>query len=347
MANPSRDALLGGDLDLSGTNPENVYERVGVHAAYPAFTPKYHTGAGIDPPLERMARMFIPFADKAAREAFIRSVPNGEAQTLARVLAASGQGTTDREGLGYIDFFLQNAQESLQEKFQVADILGDNYVSYFFGSQPPVFNYTGVLMNTYQDNWRNAFTLMYNMLIRGSMLARNKVVVSLAYDDVIVTGALLNLTETLSADNEMAVPFTFSMLVKEYTFYPRAPAPGLIRPTLLNSQEFAFASAINVLMPKGSELSAAPYSIFNAGDPAYTTQTRQKDQIGDAEDEYTFQTPSPSDANRTYIRNTVYEGAQAGVEGVASKFAVEVEVTPNVSEENIDDILNPQSVPEG
>ena len=187
-------------------------ERRGVFSSNPAMTPKYHTNNN-EVSLGYMARMFIPFEDPALGAEFVNSFGDSDTKILATALTSAGY--------GYLDFLLQRADEPQQEQFQVVDVLSDNYVSYFYGRQPPMFQYSGVLLNTVQDDWRMAFHLMYNKLLRGTKMARHKTVVTLAYDDIFVTGVLVNMQQSLSADMEIAVPFSFTMLVKQIDLHVR------------------------------------------------------------------------------------------------------------------------------
>lgn len=191
----------------------------GVYGLNPVMTPKYHTGysaaGAADKSLESMARMFIAFPPNPSslRQNFLKSI-GSQAQRFAKAMATTGNVGTG--GLGYIDFFLTQITEQFTENFQVVQTLGGNYVSYFFGRAPPVFQYSGVLLNTVQDDWRTAMWIIYNNIIRGTQLARRKVAVSLAYDSMVVTGAITNMTEVLRSDNELAVPFSFNLLVKRF-----------------------------------------------------------------------------------------------------------------------------------
>jgi hypothetical protein len=267
---------LGGD-SLSGkatviegvdwiTSQGNVR---GVYGLYPAMTPKYHTGSSVagaaDKSLEKMARMFIAFPPNttALREKFINSV-GGQAQRFAKAMASTGQ---PGAGLGYIDFLLTQATEQFAENFQVVQVLSDNYVSYFFGQAPPVFKYDGVLLNSVQDDWRIAMWLIYHNIIRGTQLARRKVAVSLAYDSVVVTGAITNMTEILRSDNELAVPFSFNLLVKRFDIVklPQfGPTPAQSFPYKLMSDTFA-----------STVVEPAQVSRRAVGDPAMKIQERQ------------------------------------------------------------------------
>jgi len=93
--------------------------------------------------------------------------------------------------------------------------LGDNYVAFFFGQEPPIFQYAGSLLNSMQDDQRTGFGLAYQHLLRGSQLAKRGGLVRIRYDSTIVSGTLISTGQTLNADNELIVPFQFSVLVKE------------------------------------------------------------------------------------------------------------------------------------
>lgn len=218
------DNLVGGDFSLLPGALEaekNAAERrKGVFSTHPAMTPKY-TPTNDDRALETMARLLIPMSGQKALDKFVASFggpSSSEAQKLAKTLASIGnKGSKGAYGLGYIDFLLVSAVESYQEKVQIVDVLSDNYVAYYFGAAPPVFQYSGVLLNSKQDDWRSAFTIIYNDIIRGTELARRKAVVTLSYDNMAVTGTVMNMSQNFSADGpfyQLAASFNFSLLVQ-------------------------------------------------------------------------------------------------------------------------------------
>jgi len=268
--------LIGGQDDL---NEIGRTARKGVFAEYPASTPKYST-ANDDRGLESMARLMVPLPNNDAREKYLATFGgNTEASQLAKVLATIGEsadGNPDpstQYGLGYIDFLLQTAQESYQEKVQIVDVLSDNYVSYFFGAQPSVFQYTGVLMNTRQDDWRAAFTILYNDVLRGTELARRQVVATLAYDDMAVTGSLIGMTQTLTAEMQTAAQFTFSMLVQRIdvsTTLDRPATQVKTFPSFIRPDDFAT-----------TQFEVPPRTIRTADLPATQTVERKKDVSGE------------------------------------------------------------------
>lgn len=109
-------------------------------------------------------------------------------------------------------FFLESVQEDREEKVQVIDTFGE-WVAFFFGNKPEVHRYSGTLLNAANHNWKNEFQQNYDYFLRGSQAVKNKAVVVLQYDDVIVEGYIINNSIQMSASQDKAVPFSFSMLV--------------------------------------------------------------------------------------------------------------------------------------
>ena len=196
----------------------------GVFALHPLATPKYakNVGARDAEFRDTLARLYISLADASdeVRAAYLKSLPPDEAtQGLAKVLL----GADSQGGTGFIDFFLTQASEQFQEIMQVDKVLSDDYVAFFYGQQPPVFQYSGVLLNSMQDDQRTGFAKAYQLMLRGTQMARRGTLARLRYDSVIVSGVLTAHSQQLNADNEMAVPFSFSFLVKEYVLVDNLP----------------------------------------------------------------------------------------------------------------------------
>lgn len=230
----------------AGYNPRQN----GVFALHPLATPKYAKNVGLRDAEFRdtLARLYISLADSgdAVRDAYLRSLPGDEAtQSLAKVLL----GANSQGGTGFIDFFLTSANESFQEITQIDKVLGDDYVAFFYGQQPPVFQYQGVLLNSMQDDQRSGFAKAYQQMLRGTQLARRGALARLRYDSVIVSGVLTATTQQLNADNEMAVPFSFSFLVKEYVILDN---PMFSKKSVEEYVQLAADSSIAGLQPIGA-----------------------------------------------------------------------------------------------
>jgi hypothetical protein len=192
-------------------------ESMGVFSEFPGATKKYtlNIGKRDNEYRETMARMFVEMT-QSERELFVNSVPP-ETQPLARVLAGVQAGGSN--GTGFIDFLLQTVVEDFSEKFQVVETLSDNFVVYMFGQKAPVFQYSGTLLNTYQDDQRVWMTRLYRDILRGTQLARRRKLLRLRYDSVIVSGVVLNLRMQLQADAEDRSPFSFTMIPTSYMIF--------------------------------------------------------------------------------------------------------------------------------
>jgi hypothetical protein len=119
-------------------------------------------------------------------------------------------------GNGYIDFLLQSAVENFQEIVQVDELLGDTYVPWVYGQHAPTFTYSGVLLNTRQDQWRSAMHYLYNDVFRGTRLGKNHMLVRLQYDTFLVEGAMVSFVQSMNANDETMVQFNFQILVKRF-----------------------------------------------------------------------------------------------------------------------------------
>lgn len=208
--------------EFESANNASQYNRrqQGVFGENPLATPKYAVNRGLRDAeyKETLARMYVSLADADShtRTSYLKSLPGDpQIQALAQVLIGNGNAT---QSTGFIDFFLQQASESYQEKMQVDEVVADNYVAFYFGQAPPVFQYAGMLLNSQQDDQVTGFALAYQHLIRGTQLARRGTLLRLRYDNVIVSGTVNAMSRTLNADLEMACPFTFSILVKEVVY---------------------------------------------------------------------------------------------------------------------------------
>jgi len=201
--------------------------RLGVFGTNPGSTPKraINNGRRDAEYRETMARLFVEIPSGV--NDFLASI-SPETQALARVLATGGS-SAGSGGTGFIDFLLTGAQESFAEKAQIVDTLTDNYVAFYSGEQPPLFQYSGTVLNTYQDDQRVWLFRLYREVLRGTRLANRSLIARLRYDSFIVSGYIENLDQSLSGDNDhQAGTFRFSMRVQHMTvFTPSIGAPTI------------------------------------------------------------------------------------------------------------------------
>jgi hypothetical protein len=217
---------------FSATENPAPATRLGVFAANPGSTAKYAINRGPRDAeySESMARMFIELPKGVSTESFKKTL-SAAAQPLADVLV-SGTGTGGTGGTGFVDFLLTSATENFQEKAQIADTLTDNYVAFYSGQEPPLFQYSGVLLNTYQDDQRVWLLRLYREILRGTKLASRNLIMKLRYDSFIVSGYMETLTLGIVGETEhTASQFSFTMRVKRMTVI----TPALGSPTILET----------------------------------------------------------------------------------------------------------------
>lgn len=199
-------------IAMGGRTP--YASQYGIRSRSPHSTPKYtrYLNLGHREGLETTARMYISVSKPAS---FIKSVAGTDKNLQGIASALVGGNTFEDSNRGYIDFLLQQATHSLSEKVQVVETLSDNYIAFFFGQSAPIFKYSGILMNSFQDDWAINMLRMYQSISRGSQLARRGVLFYLKYDSMIISGSILNLNWALNGDNELLVPFSFDLLVRK------------------------------------------------------------------------------------------------------------------------------------
>jgi len=286
-------------ISAKETEPTAV-TRLGVFGVNPGSTAKYAINRGPRDAeyRESMARMFIELPEGMSTESF-KSTLSAAAQPLADVLV-SGTGTGGSGGTGFVDFLLTSANENFQEKAQIADTLTDNYVAFYSGQEPPLFQYAGVLLNTYQDDQRVWMLRLYREILRGTKLASRNLIMKLRYDSFIVSGYMETLSLGLMGETEhTASQFSFTMRVKRMT----VTTPALGSPTILKT------AAVSESAIKQSDTSLASTLIQRTG--VTTPESPPTATVGPAasSDRITANT-SRDAANRKTLQNAGLTGTQ-------------------------------------
>jgi hypothetical protein len=255
--------IPGGDTNLvlnETTDNRGTKQPLGQFSRFPGATKKFAINDGAlrdNEYRETMARMFIEMTS-GERELFVNSLPD-ETKPLGRLLAGADTGGSG--GTGFIDFLLQNVDESFSERYQVVESLADNFIVYMFGQNAPMFQYSGVLLNTYQDDQRVWMTRLYRDVLRGTQLARRRKLLRFRYDSVIVSGIVLNLSMQLQAGAEDRAPFSFSMIPMSYVIFTDAVGvPTQLKTPFTDGAKFGLPSTgtIDVSRLRVTTTTAAP-----------------------------------------------------------------------------------------
>jgi len=114
----------------------------------------------------------------------------------------------------YVGFFLVSVQEDRSEKAEIVPLPGDDYAAFFYGEMPRNIAFTGVLLNTEEDLWRDAFETLYEDHLRGTVNSARGSLVQIKYGERIVSGWLMNFSQSVRADSDLYTQFSFTVLVK-------------------------------------------------------------------------------------------------------------------------------------
>lgn len=234
---------------------------------------------------DTLAKIFMR-VDPGERDTFMRSIGDPFVQerlapqvTGLRALSVAEPAPSGDAGqreqrsnasTGYVDFFLQSAVHVLRENYQVAPTLEGNYVVYSFDQEPPVFPYSGLLLNTRQDDQATNFYRLYVHILRLSQVAKRQKVVALRYGAYIVQGAMVNIQLGHGAELQNKVDLSFQLLVREIrvvryeqNWHPTVPAsnfsddPNAAGPGRTVARERT-TTAVTATTPVNTELSAVP-----------------------------------------------------------------------------------------
>lgn len=231
---------LAGVAEFTFSEGETIIGETGVYSEFPAMTPKYHTGDWYDAVRTTQARMWLPFANDEAYQKY-KSTLRERSRNLVDALSTFIDGA---RGVGYIDFALQQVSEQYQEKVQVSEVLSDGYIAHFFGQRAPMWSYSGIVLNTEQDEWYDAWHILYEDVLRGTRLAEAQIPLRLAYDTRVVTGSLVNMTTNFQAQNETYATLSFQMLVRNVRYNPsNVQATEIQRPAEQVAQGRSFLTA--------------------------------------------------------------------------------------------------------
>lgn len=273
------DKVFGNIVNANGSTSQYNPGQQGVFGLNPLATPKYAQNKGPRDAEFRntLARLYISLADMSDTQiaAYLGTLPPDDAtQSLAKVLL----GANSNGGTGYVDFFLTSANEPFREIMQVDKVMADDYVAFFYGTEPPQFQYSGMLLNSLQDDQRGSFARAYQSMLRGTQLARRGALARMRYDSVIVSGVMIAQQQTLNADNEMAVPFSFTFLVKEYVVITNLPFAKLTPAAYVKLAADAAITALQATPSSGStQVSTTmvtppiPAAVSTAGTPPNTS----------------------------------------------------------------------------
>lgn len=133
-----------------------------------------------------------------------------------------------KTGRGYDKFLITNISCQMSEKVQISEVFGDNEVVYYFGRQPMIFNISGILVDSPDNDWFVEWLKMYSEFLRGSQTARNYELIKIILPNMIITGTISGFAWNQDSSRDVDIPFNFQFIAK--VIEPR-PATGVFSKT--------------------------------------------------------------------------------------------------------------------
>jgi hypothetical protein len=117
----------------------------------------------------------------------------------------------------YTKFFIEGVQEAHVERSQIVETFGNFYV-FMFGERPPVYSFSGKLVNSKNANWVSDLMFMYETYLRGTRCVEQNARLILTYGGRQIEGLMLNVNTATQAAIEGAVEFSFQVVVFQRKF---------------------------------------------------------------------------------------------------------------------------------
>lgn len=128
----------------------------------------------------------------------------------------AAEGGTIGQSLEYSNFILQGVQEQRVEKQQIVETFGEDYI-YFFGERPRVYNFSALILNTRNFNWKNEWWTNYENVLRGTRLLERNARMYIYYDDIVLEGYMLMAQAAEAVDDPYRLPLTFQVFCTNYS----------------------------------------------------------------------------------------------------------------------------------
>ena len=167
------------------------------------------------------------------------------------------------------NFLVQSMTFSRDEKMQVIETFGENYV-YFFGNRSPVANFRGLLLNSQTFEWFAEFDTNYVNSFRGTRAAARGQEITITVDGVIYYGHIHNVSYDLNSEQPQSLGVSFSMHV--------AKVQHLTDPTVIKNKAKSVAEILDEVSNSGAD------SLLNTlilGGPQSSSVTRSFASLSD------------------------------------------------------------------
>ena len=184
------------------------------------------------------------------------------AQDMGKIMATNNK---SRYYGVFNNFSLASVSEAREELVKINLNFGGSWTAFFFGENPRVFTFQGILLDSPEYPYYQEFLAAYDTRLSGRKAIAFNTEIVLTYDGRIVSGYLLKLMSENSAENYNFKSFAFTVLVKyDSWFRYNINAQGDVD---LNAMDNSNRYTINLNndTPGLTPASVAPASVAPAG----------------------------------------------------------------------------------
>lgn len=187
------------------------------------------------------------------------------------IVAKMSDPGNDMSKSGYDKFLITGVSCQMSEKMQIQEVFGDHEVVYYFGRQPLIFNLTGMLIDSPDNNWFITWIKLYSEFLRGTQLAKNYELLKIVLPNMAITGSITSFTWNQSSDRDVDIPFSLQFVAKVVEPLP-ATSDGMITSNKLAYVDFsqiASFTGIKQINSYKAQLQAATATIQNPSATLY------------------------------------------------------------------------------
>lgn len=221
---PLRQQMQGRD-SLKLANEANATKEVQKQEIFPTIAVGSVPTAPVNSPFDQVADYyrFGKFAAGAVSEYEVqpRTFDDPAEDQKPASIRLYGQRAKDNKVTdllpAYTKFFIESVQEAHVERSQIVETFGNFYV-FMFGERPPVYSFSGKLINSRNANWVSDLMFMYQTYLRGTKCVELNSRLILTYGGRQIEGLMLNVNTATQAAMEGSVDFSFQVVVFDRKF---------------------------------------------------------------------------------------------------------------------------------
>lgn len=113
------------------------------------------------------------------------------------------------------NFSLNNVQEASQDAIKLHVNFSEHWNLFFFGQQPKIYAFSGVFLDSREYPYYQEFMVAYEKYLRGRKSVENKMEFVISYQGKILTGYLISVGVTSTAETSYIKHFNFNVIVKD------------------------------------------------------------------------------------------------------------------------------------